>query len=157
MKQFTATVFLFHEGKVLLHFHKKLQKWLPPGGHVEINETPPEAARREVKEETGLDIHFLEQENIKLPNSFERPYFCLLEDIPATPKEAAHQHMDFIYLGTPADEKQFAQIPEEFRWFTAEETKALDLFLDTVELFKTITSDDGAFLFPKEFVWPASL
>jgi 8-oxo-dGTP diphosphatase len=30
--------------------------WSPPGGHIEPGETAREAARREVREETGLDV-----------------------------------------------------------------------------------------------------
>jgi len=66
--------------------HPKLKKWLPPGGHVEENESPPEAATREVKEETGLEITFIKQENIWIEKwnakSFERPFLCLTEEIP---------------------------------------------------------------------------
>jgi 8-oxo-dGTP pyrophosphatase MutT (NUDIX family) len=36
--------------------HKKLGKWLPPGGHIEPNELPDDAACREVLEETGLKV-----------------------------------------------------------------------------------------------------
>ena len=58
-RQFTATLYIFFEGKTLLHCHPKLGKWVPPGGHLEPNETPPEAAIREAKEETGLDVAIL--------------------------------------------------------------------------------------------------
>ena len=34
-------------------------KWIGVGGHVESNETPDEAAIREVKEETNFDVHSL--------------------------------------------------------------------------------------------------
>jgi 8-oxo-dGTP pyrophosphatase MutT (NUDIX family) len=49
-RHFTTSVYILHEGKVLLLFHPKLQKWLPPGGHIEKDESPPEAAKREVME-----------------------------------------------------------------------------------------------------------
>ena len=39
---------------VLLIHHRKLDRWLQPGGHVDGGESPLEAARREVTEETGL-------------------------------------------------------------------------------------------------------
>ncbi len=52
----TACAFLIHEGKVLLVKHKKLGKWLGPGGHMEENELPHQAAEREFLEETGLKV-----------------------------------------------------------------------------------------------------
>ena len=52
----TASGFLVHNGKVLLIKHKKLGYWLAPGGHVEEDELPHEAAEREVWEETGLKV-----------------------------------------------------------------------------------------------------
>lgn len=52
----TASGFLVHEGKVLLIKHKKLGYWLAPGGHVEDDELPHQAAEREVWEETGLKV-----------------------------------------------------------------------------------------------------
>jgi 8-oxo-dGTP pyrophosphatase MutT (NUDIX family) len=53
-----AQVVLLQEGKLLLARHEKPSKtyWVLPGGAIEENESPEEAAVREVKEETGLDI-----------------------------------------------------------------------------------------------------
>ena len=47
-RHFTVAVFVVWEGKVLLHRHRKLGMWLPPGGHIEKVELPDEAAVREV-------------------------------------------------------------------------------------------------------------
>jgi 8-oxo-dGTP pyrophosphatase MutT (NUDIX family) len=131
LRQFTATAYILHEDKVLLHYHEKLKAWLPPGGHMEENETPPMAVRREVKEETGLDLIFIEEEHVKIdaPNakSLERPFLCLLENIPAHKDQPAHQHIDFIYLAKPVN------VPIEikgFRWFKWEELQELDLLPD---------------------------
>lgn len=146
-RHFTATVYVFYSEKVLLHRHAKLGKWLPPGGHVEQDETPPDAARREAKEETGLDIVILEQENIKVDAytavSFERPFLCLLEYVPATSHQAAHQHMDMIYLAVAADESQFKNIPEEFKWFALEDLQEIkdDLFPDTVQVLTLLMKE----------------
>lgn len=53
-----AAVILLQGEEVLLVRHQKGQDtyWLLPGGGVEYAETAPEAARREVMEETGLEV-----------------------------------------------------------------------------------------------------
>jgi len=40
----------------VLHLHKRLHRWLQPGGHLDPGEAPWEAARREGEEETGLPL-----------------------------------------------------------------------------------------------------
>lgn len=143
-RQFTATVYIFHNNQVLLHHHQKLGKWLPPGGHLEANETPPEAARREVFEETGLEITFIEQENLKIDayngKSFERPFLCLLENIPAYKDKPAHQHMDFIYLAKPLN---LHENLNDFRWFKYEELQDLELFPDVAEVLRLLLKENG--------------
>ena len=42
--------------KVLLVDHKKALLWLPTGGHVEKDEHPAEAVKREAKEELGIEL-----------------------------------------------------------------------------------------------------
>jgi 8-oxo-dGTP pyrophosphatase MutT (NUDIX family) len=42
------------EGRVLLGYHLAANMWLPPGGHVETNEHPTDAAMREYAEELGI-------------------------------------------------------------------------------------------------------
>ena len=44
----------FYQGKMLLSFHGKHQSWETQGGHIEAGETPEEAARRELYEESGV-------------------------------------------------------------------------------------------------------
>lgn len=150
-RQFTSTVFIVQEDKVLLIFHRKLKKWLPPGGHMDPNEMPFETAIREAFEETGLEVELIKQENIWVErfnaSSFPRPYLCLLEEIPEYNGIKAHQHMDFVYLGKAIggnliqNEKETAGI----KWFSVEEIENLqsdiDIYEETKQIIKTILND----------------
>lgn len=145
-KQFTATAFIVDSEKVLLIYHRKLQKWLPPGGHMEENETPPEAARRETLEETGWHIDFILQENTWVERwnarSFERPYLCLLEEIPPYQGIPAHQHIDFIYVARPVQRDPTFTTQDQIKWFSLEELEKLkpdvELFEETLQVTKQI-------------------
>jgi 8-oxo-dGTP diphosphatase len=53
-RAFAVAIFCRHDGAVLLIRHRRLGTWLPVGGEIEAGETPLEAARRELREETGL-------------------------------------------------------------------------------------------------------
>jgi len=57
-RAFSVAVFCRHGGEILLVRHRRLGTWLPVGGEIEPGETPLEAARRELREETGIDGHF---------------------------------------------------------------------------------------------------
>ena len=57
-------VFVVKDGKVLLGKRKSKHgqgQWASPGGHLEHGEEPEECARREVEEETGLQIKNIQQ------------------------------------------------------------------------------------------------
>ena len=49
-----SAIVLDQAGRVLLHRHKRLGRWLQPGGHLDPGELPWDAAVRETREETGL-------------------------------------------------------------------------------------------------------
>ena len=99
-RHFTVAVFVVWEGKVLLHFHRKLEMWLPPGGHIERDELPDQAAVREVLEETGLRVELVgeKREDIADPVQLHRPAGVQLENI-----GLGHQHIDLIYFAKPLD------------------------------------------------------
>ncbi len=107
-RHFTVTGFIIDGGsrpgdlwRTLLHWHRKNQMWLPPGGHVEPGEDPVQAVLREAREETGLDTEVFAHNGGPLPFDAPRqlppPYTILVEDIP----EGPHQHIDLIYFLRP--------------------------------------------------------
>lgn len=151
-RQFTATVYIIDGERVLLIRHKKLGKWLPPGGHIDPGETPPEAAKREALEETGLAVELVTQENVWVDRwnakSFERPYMCLLEEIPEHGDKPAHQHMDMIYVARPTGKEIVENRAETdgIGWFTLEEIERMesdvDIFEETVSVIRSILSTE---------------
>jgi 8-oxo-dGTP pyrophosphatase MutT (NUDIX family) len=132
IRHFTASAFVIDSKKrILLLWHKKAQRWMPPGGHID-------ATKRECKEEAGLDVEILGEtqgdffkENPLEGKMLKKPFALLLEEIEARPihDEPAHQHIDFVYLAKPLDENQVLilqeQEGEELRWFTAKEVQLL--------------------------------
>ncbi len=120
-RHFTATTFIVYQDKVLLHQHKKLNIWLPAGGHIDRDELPEKAAVREVKEETGLDVT-LYQPDISLfaadadACQLHRPVHLLLENI-----NPYHQHIDFIYYATAVSSHLAPSTGEtnHIKWFTS--------------------------------------
>ena len=89
---------MVREKKVLLHRHRKLGMWLPPGGHIERDELPDDAAVREVYEETGLEVELVgeRREDVSDPVQLHRPAGVQLENI-----GPGHQHIDLIYFARP--------------------------------------------------------
>jgi 8-oxo-dGTP diphosphatase len=53
-RAFSVAIYARQAERVLVIEHKRLRTWLPVGGELEPGETPLEAARRELREETGL-------------------------------------------------------------------------------------------------------
>ena len=122
-RDFTVAVFVVHEDRVLLHFHKKLDRWLPPGGHIKPNELPDEAAVREVLEETGVACTLtggmrMQYDAPSLPVQLVTPAGIQLEQIGPD-----HQHIDLIYFATgdPAEPR------DQVGWFALDELEPLAL------------------------------
>jgi ADP-ribose pyrophosphatase YjhB (NUDIX family) len=143
-KHFTATTIIVHKQKVLLHLHKKLGIWIPVGGHIDRDEIPENAALREIKEESGLDVKMYnpdKQINMGDVKQLFRPMHILLEDI-----NQFHQHIDFIYYASAKSDKVSPQNGEtkNLKWFTGDEVKELEgapenvkaLSLEAIEILK---------------------
>jgi len=120
----SAVVVAAEGDRVLLLHHKKLDRWLQPGGHGDPGESTGEAvALREALEETGLH-------GLALHPTAPRPLDVDVHEIPARRDEPAHQHLDLRYLVmAPAGAVLARQVEEtnDLRWFSWEEAFALGL------------------------------
>jgi len=124
-RDFTVATFVVHAGRVLLLWHRKLQMWLPPGGHIEVNELPDEAAVREVREEAGVAVELVGERGLGIakPLQLVRPIGIQLEDI-----APGHQHIDLIYFARPLPESSLNPVgnaeSEAIGWFDPAEMRA---------------------------------
>lgn len=121
IRHFVATGFVVHQGAVLLHWHRKVQAWLPPGGHIEPDEDPVQATLREVEEETGLEVRTVpHQQSLPIGNldQVDAPFAIMIEDV-FDEKHGAHQHIDFIYFTVPLG--VLGVLPEGWRWVSGED------------------------------------
>lgn len=109
--------------RVLLLHHRKLDRWLQPGGHGDPGETTgEEVALREALEETGI-------EGLRLDPMAPRPLDVDVHDIPARGHEPAHQHLDLRYLvRAPEGARVSPALAElhEIRWVAWDDADALD-------------------------------
>jgi 8-oxo-dGTP pyrophosphatase MutT (NUDIX family) len=96
---FTVAIFVVHDGKILVIHHRKLDRWLPLGGHIELDEDPEIAAVREAREESGLDVELLgERPPTTGPGTraLIAPRFLDIHRITDT-----HEHIGMIYWARP--------------------------------------------------------
>lgn len=84
----TASAVVVGRRGVLLHRHRRLGRWMQPGGHVEPGEHPWEAARRETEEETGI--------RTRHPSAGPR-----LVQVDVHDASLGHVHLDLRYLMYP--------------------------------------------------------
>ncbi len=122
---FTVAIFVVQDRKVLVIHHRKLGRWLPLGGHVELDEDPEIAALREAKEESGLEVELVgERPPTTEPGTraLIAPRFLDIHRITDT-----HEHIGMIYFARPvggalglAEEEHLG-----IRWCTSEELDTL--------------------------------
>jgi 8-oxo-dGTP pyrophosphatase MutT (NUDIX family) len=110
----TASAVVVGPRGVLLHRHRKLGRWMQPGGHLDPGEEPAEAAVRECREETGLTV----------THPWGEPRLVHLDVHAAA---AGHVHIDLRYLVEGPDAPPDPEPGEspEVAWVSWDEAEAL--------------------------------
>ena len=100
IRHFTASAIVFDEHqRVLFVHHNKLGQWLYPGGHIDPNEDPAQAALREVLEETGVSAEVISDPLPGYPSvTVHPPPYAILEMQVSDSKIGTHQHIDHVYV-----------------------------------------------------------
>lgn len=95
-------------GRVLLVFHRRLRRWLQPGGHVEpADQDLAATARREILEETGVGL-----------DPCVPPLLIGVDvhQIPARPDEPPHLHHDLVFRFIADGDRVAPEWGREVRW-----------------------------------------
>ncbi|HXY93900.1 MAG TPA: NUDIX domain-containing protein [Acidimicrobiia bacterium] len=103
----TASAIVVGPRGTVLHVHRRSGAWLQPGGHVESDEVPWDAAIRESTEETGLDV-------------CHPPSGPQLIHVDVHPAPRGHVHLDLRYLLYAPDDDPSPAPGEspDARWFS---------------------------------------
>ncbi len=119
-RAFSVAIFCRHAGALLLIRHRRLGTWLPVGGEIEAGETPLEAARRELLEETGLAGKF----PAGLGVDGTPPGLIGYEEHPAGSKGL---HLNFAFVADVATrEVRGCDEFDAVRWVSAEELEGVE-------------------------------
>jgi len=154
--------YIVNNDRLLLIHHKKLEKWLPVGGHIKKNEIPDDALKREVKEEVGINVSFMNYPLPRLRNHFE---FAIPFYTNTHPISKNHAHYCLFYLCKPKslDIKINKKEVLNYGWFGVRELESfnppldkenLETCLEAIYLEKItneITSDKFSFFLRETF------
>ncbi|GAA4672362.1 NUDIX domain-containing protein [Phytohabitans rumicis] len=107
------------DGSILLVDHVNAGLWLPPGGHVEVDEHPARTAQREAHEELGLTAAD--------PELDQRPMFLTVTE--TVGMDAGHTDVSLWFVLDGRREQALSPDHGEFhrvRWWAPAELRAAD-------------------------------
>ncbi|TEU10347.1 MAG: NUDIX domain-containing protein [Anaerolineales bacterium] len=127
----TVGALIFNQDKVLLLKSDKWRnKYVIPGGHIELGETMEDALRREIKEETGLDIYDIE--------------FASLQEFIFD--AAFHEERHFIFIDfvcrTDSNKVVLNAESQEYVWVSLKEASRLPIDRYTKRLIEDLKPEE---------------
>jgi 8-oxo-dGTP pyrophosphatase MutT (NUDIX family) len=110
----TASAIIVGRRGTVLHRHRRLGRWMQPGGHIDVGESPPAAALREAQEETGLSLA-------------HAPGGPVLVHLDVHQAADGHTHLDLRYLmvGSDADPHPPPGESPDARWYGWDEAEKI--------------------------------
>ncbi len=120
-RHYTASAVVLDDAdSMLLVHHNKVGQWLYPGGHIDPDEDPAQAALREVREETGIRAVIDRSARAfshPAVRSHAAPWAIIEMDVTDS-KVGAHRHIDLVYVCRAAGGDLAARLEEvsDLRW-----------------------------------------
>lgn len=118
---YTVTAYIVNRSQqVLLVNHPRYNKWIPVGGHIELDEDPEQTLYREVKEETGFDIEVIStRPAVTSPGT---KFLITPNYVDVHEANPPHQHISFTYFcKTIRDNFTISDEHQDMKWFTPHE------------------------------------
>jgi 8-oxo-dGTP pyrophosphatase MutT (NUDIX family) len=130
IRHFTASAIVFdYQNRVLVVHHNKIGQWLYPGGHIDPDEDPAQAALREVREETGVSAEVVSELLPRYPAvTVLAPPYAILEMPVSDLTIGTHRHINLVYVLRAASAQLTARREEvsAARWVHIADMGALD-------------------------------
>jgi len=153
IKHATASTFVFGllpDGwRLGLIMHPIFGRLMIPGGHVEPDESAPEAARREVAEETGLSVRFAPAPTAPAPAGLaiqcrlvSSPWWIMEQPVDHDNHLGEpHFHLDHLYVAVAGTTMPGTEPAHAFGWYDPAGLHGLHLFADTRLLAAALFAD----------------
>ena len=116
--------------RVLLTHHRKLGKWLQPGGHSDGDPDTLAVARREAEEETGLAVRSIDDRVLDVD----------IHVFPARGTDPAHLHYDVRFAFVVEGSDRFRVGPE-----------SVDLAWIDVDVLREVTDEESVLRMARKF------
>ncbi|MFF3869874.1 NUDIX hydrolase [Micromonospora sp. NPDC001898] len=127
--RFSVSAIILQAGQVLLVKHRRLGRWIYPGGHLENDEDPVDGLRREIREELGIEIDLVRGPPVRhaAVKAIAAPFLMLAFDTEGPPE--ARRQVDMVYVCRPLGGTPVVQPRElsDYAWVPVDEVAALDV------------------------------
>ncbi|MGI9429996.1 MAG: NUDIX hydrolase [Bythopirellula sp.] len=117
----SAWVLSHDRSKCLLVHHRKLNRWLQPGGHADGQSQVEQVALREAQEESGLTALELEPSGVAAePLDIDVHLIPARLDAAGNVVEDSHEHHDirFLLVATQVQALVLSEESHDLRWFS---------------------------------------